>query len=235
MHGVLGVVHGGFVQSACRSCCTGRNPGLSRRYECTGSIRALRPQQLRFIRRHPARVSGPTSPGQRLPTDADSLSKNSKTLFAVVDHDFDSFNLNVGIGRGLTGEADRWVFKFIVGTHFWSAGPRPRSPRATGRCGPARFARRPMPPRPQAADAARTRYRNLVGPIARVAQSGLALRQATGRGQCLGRWRGVVHCVAGEPVAAWSRSGRRHGSTCVIRLSTRCRCRTRWRAITAMS
>jgi hypothetical protein len=48
----------------------------------------------------------------------DALSKNSKTLFAVVDHDFDSFDLNVGIGRGLTGDADRWVFKFIVGMHF---------------------------------------------------------------------------------------------------------------------
>ncbi|MDB5732645.1 MAG: hypothetical protein JWQ03_2540 [Variovorax sp.] len=48
----------------------------------------------------------------------DALRKNSKTLFAVVDHEFERFDLNIGIGRGLTREADRWVLKFIVGTHF---------------------------------------------------------------------------------------------------------------------
>jgi hypothetical protein len=48
----------------------------------------------------------------------DPLRKNSKTLFAVVDHEFERFDLNIGIGRGLTQESDRWVLKFIVGTHF---------------------------------------------------------------------------------------------------------------------
>ena len=48
----------------------------------------------------------------------DSLSKNSKTLYAVVDHDFGGFDLNLGIGKGITKEADKWTLKFIVGTHF---------------------------------------------------------------------------------------------------------------------
>ncbi len=48
----------------------------------------------------------------------DGLSKNSKTLYAVVDHDFGGFDLNLGIGKGLTKEADKWTLKFIVGTHF---------------------------------------------------------------------------------------------------------------------
>ena len=47
-----------------------------------------------------------------------SLQKNSKSLYAVVDHDFGGFDLNAGVGRGLTSDADRWVAKFIVGTHF---------------------------------------------------------------------------------------------------------------------
>ena len=48
----------------------------------------------------------------------DGLSKNSKTLYAVVDHDFGGFDLNLGIGKGITKEADKWTLKFIVGTHF---------------------------------------------------------------------------------------------------------------------
>jgi len=48
----------------------------------------------------------------------DALRYNSKTLFAVIDHEFDRFDLNAGIGRGITRDADRWVLKFIVGTHF---------------------------------------------------------------------------------------------------------------------
>ena len=47
-----------------------------------------------------------------------SLQKNSKSLYAVIDHDFGGFDLNAGVGRGLTSDADRWVAKFIVGTHF---------------------------------------------------------------------------------------------------------------------
>ena len=48
----------------------------------------------------------------------DAWNRNSKTVFAVVDHDFGDFDLNLGVGRGLTHEADRWLFKFIVGTTF---------------------------------------------------------------------------------------------------------------------
>jgi hypothetical protein len=46
------------------------------------------------------------------------LRKNSKTLYAVVDHEFENFDVNLGIGKGLTHDADRWTLKFIVGTHF---------------------------------------------------------------------------------------------------------------------
>ncbi|WP_137860609.1 hypothetical protein [Variovorax sp. 3P27G3] len=48
----------------------------------------------------------------------DPLRKNSKTLFVALDHEFDRFDVNVGIGKGLTSEADRWLMKFILGTHF---------------------------------------------------------------------------------------------------------------------
>jgi hypothetical protein len=44
--------------------------------------------------------------------------ENSRTLYAVVDKDFGKFNINAGLGRGLTGAADRWLLKFIVGTNF---------------------------------------------------------------------------------------------------------------------
>jgi hypothetical protein len=46
------------------------------------------------------------------------LHDNGQTLYAAVDHDFHSFDLNAGIGRGLTAESDQWVVKFIVGAHF---------------------------------------------------------------------------------------------------------------------
>lgn len=48
----------------------------------------------------------------------DSFNRNAKTLFAVVDQQIGSFDVNAGIGRGLTSEADRWVMKLVVGTHF---------------------------------------------------------------------------------------------------------------------
>jgi hypothetical protein len=44
--------------------------------------------------------------------------ENSRTVFAVIDKDFGKFDLNAGIGRGLTGASDRWLVKFIVGTNF---------------------------------------------------------------------------------------------------------------------
>jgi hypothetical protein len=46
------------------------------------------------------------------------LSQNSKTFYLAVDQDFGKFDLNAGLGRGLTGDSDRWIFKFIVGSRF---------------------------------------------------------------------------------------------------------------------
>jgi hypothetical protein len=43
---------------------------------------------------------------------------NSRTLFAVLDKDFGAFDLNAGLGRGVSQAADKWVVKFIVGTNF---------------------------------------------------------------------------------------------------------------------
>jgi hypothetical protein len=51
-------------------------------------------------------------------SNLDPLRKNSKTLFLVLDHEFEKFEMNFGVGRGLTSESDRWLLKFIVGTHF---------------------------------------------------------------------------------------------------------------------
>jgi len=36
----------------------------------------------------------------------------------VVDQKVGGVDVNAGLGRGLTHDADRWVAKFIVGTHF---------------------------------------------------------------------------------------------------------------------
>jgi len=51
-------------------------------------------------------------------TNLDSLSSNSKMLYAVVDTEIAGFDLNAGIGRGLNENSDRWVVKFILGTRF---------------------------------------------------------------------------------------------------------------------
>lgn len=47
-----------------------------------------------------------------------SLNKNSKTLYAVIDQEVGTLDVNGGLGHGLTSDADRWVIKVIVGTHF---------------------------------------------------------------------------------------------------------------------
>lgn len=44
--------------------------------------------------------------------------ENRRTVFAVYDRDFGAFDVDFGIGRGLTAAADRWLVKFIVGTDF---------------------------------------------------------------------------------------------------------------------
>ena len=46
------------------------------------------------------------------------FNKNSKTGYAVIDHEFAGVDVNAGVGRGITGETDRWVMKAIIGTHF---------------------------------------------------------------------------------------------------------------------
>ena len=43
---------------------------------------------------------------------------NARSLYAVLDKDFGAFDLNAGVGRGLTTAADRWVVKFILGIDF---------------------------------------------------------------------------------------------------------------------
>jgi len=47
-----------------------------------------------------------------------ALNQNSKTLFLALDQDLGGIDFNMGIGRGLTSESDKWVIKWIVGTHF---------------------------------------------------------------------------------------------------------------------
>ena len=46
------------------------------------------------------------------------FNQNSKTLYLAIDQDLGKFDLNAGLGRGLTSDSDRWIFKFIVGAHF---------------------------------------------------------------------------------------------------------------------
>lgn len=53
------------------------------------------------------------------PIDAPTAAHaNSHVPYLAFDHDFGRFDLNVGLGHGLTGASDQFVFKFIVGTHF---------------------------------------------------------------------------------------------------------------------
>lgn len=44
--------------------------------------------------------------------------RQGRTLYAVLDRDFDGIDLNLGLGRGLTPDADRWTLKFIAGFAF---------------------------------------------------------------------------------------------------------------------
>jgi hypothetical protein len=50
---------------------------------------------------------------------AQAWKRNAKTLYLVLDQELGhEIDLNLGIGRGLTPDADRWTLKFILGTHF---------------------------------------------------------------------------------------------------------------------
>lgn len=47
-----------------------------------------------------------------------SLSANSKTMYAVIDTEIGEYGFNAGIGRGLNAVSDQWILKFIVSTKF---------------------------------------------------------------------------------------------------------------------
>lgn len=51
-------------------------------------------------------------------TGPGGLHGRSQMLYAVVDADLRAFDLDFGVGRGLTAAADGWVVKAIVGFHF---------------------------------------------------------------------------------------------------------------------
>lgn len=46
------------------------------------------------------------------------LNQLSQTVYGVIDTQMGKFDLNAGIGRGLTTASDHWVFKFIIGVHY---------------------------------------------------------------------------------------------------------------------
>lgn len=46
----------------------------------------------------------------------DAWSRNSKTIYAVVDTEVAGLALNAGLGRGANGNSDRWTLKFILST-----------------------------------------------------------------------------------------------------------------------
>jgi hypothetical protein len=46
------------------------------------------------------------------------LNQLSQTLYGVIDTQLGKFDLNAGIGRGLTSASDCWLVKFIISTHF---------------------------------------------------------------------------------------------------------------------
>ena len=50
--------------------------------------------------------------------DLGHVNKLSQALYGVIDTQLGQFDLNAGIGRGLTSVSDRWVLKFIVGIHY---------------------------------------------------------------------------------------------------------------------
>jgi hypothetical protein len=46
------------------------------------------------------------------------LSQESEMLYGVVDVEVKNWEVNFGVGRGLTTASDRWVLKLIVGTRY---------------------------------------------------------------------------------------------------------------------
>src|SRR6202795_2273796 len=60
------------------------------------------------------------------------LADQQHTLFAVTDFKLSVFDVDFGVGYGLTPASDRWVVKTIVGYAFPVPGNPPVSERATG-------------------------------------------------------------------------------------------------------
>jgi hypothetical protein len=50
--------------------------------------------------------------------DLGHLNGLDQNLYLVFDTELGRFDINAGIGRGLTPVSDRWVVKFIVGLHY---------------------------------------------------------------------------------------------------------------------
>ncbi len=50
------------------------------------------------------------------------LNRQSQTLFGVIDTSIHGWDLNVGVGRGLTPASDRWLLKAIIGVPFGDGG-----------------------------------------------------------------------------------------------------------------
>ena len=44
--------------------------------------------------------------------------QQEQSLYAVVDTSVHGWDLNLGIGRGLTGATDHWVAKAVIGVPF---------------------------------------------------------------------------------------------------------------------
>ena len=78
------------------------------------------------------------------------LADQQHTLFAVTDFKLGVFDVNFGVGYGLTPASDRWVVKTIVGYAFPVPGTNPAPGERTASAGPvnpmARASARPFQP-----------------------------------------------------------------------------------------
>jgi hypothetical protein len=63
--------------------------------------------------------------------DFSPLSEQRHTLFAVTDFKFGVFDVDLGIGYGLTPASDRWVVKTIIGYAFPVPGGKPTASEPT--------------------------------------------------------------------------------------------------------
>jgi len=70
--------------------------------------------------------------------DFPRLADQQHTLFAVTDFKFGVFDVNLGVGYGMTPQSDRWVVKTIIGYAFPVPGAKPGGgePGSTGPVNP---------------------------------------------------------------------------------------------------